>query len=816
MNKNYFKIALRNLRIRKFFTFINIVGLSVGISAALAIFVIVNFDLSFDKFHHDSERIYRVVTDLSYMDKVVARVGLVNGPLPATIKAEVPGIKNVAPFLEIKETDVLIPGSTDLPVKFKKESNIVLANKEYFALFNYKWLAGSSQTALEKPYQVVLTSDQAQKYFPNISYSELLGRTVIYDSIKTAISGIIQAPAHNTDFYFKDFISYNTCLNNADLKNMTRLTEWPNVVWQLFIKIDEQANMHNVEKQINILVNKYNKGFRPGDGQTEHLQPLKDLHFNQDYANFNKGRRANKTTIYSLLAIAGFLLLLGCINFINLSTAQATQRAKEIGIRKTMGSSRWQLVVQFLSETFIVTFFAICIGVALTPLILQLFADFIPPGLSLNYLDGSLLSFLLALLIVVTLLAGLYPAIILSGYKPIVVLNKPAGNDFGNGSGIALRKALSVTQFVIAQFFIMTTLLVNKQIFYALNKDLGFNKDAIINIETPHSTINSNKQQLFKDKISRIPQIEMMSIGSEAPAAENIRAWEVSYKDEKKEIKTSLQQRNGDENYIKVYHIKLLAGRNLIAADSMTAVLVNEKYIHILGLEDPADAIGKAFDYEGNKRIIVGVVADFYQKSLRDAILPMSMQAPHYRFNDNFFHILLKPQAAGSDDWNKAINSMKSAWKEVYPDIAFDYHFFDDEVARFYENEQRTSKLLSWATGLSILISCLGLVGLTIFNTNRRTKEIGIRKVLGASAMQIVKLLSSEITWLVVVSFVVVMPLAWFAMNKWLQSFADRTPISWWIFALSGAIMFFTALLTSAFQTGRAALANPVKSLRNN
>ncbi|WPU98681.1 FtsX-like permease family protein [Mucilaginibacter sp. cycad4] len=816
MKKSYLKIALRNLGARKFFTFINIVGLSVGISAALAIFVIVNFDLSFDKFHQDSERIFRLVTDLSYMDKVVARVGLVNGPLPATIKAEVPGIKIVAPFLEIKETDVLIPDNTESPVKFRKESNIVLANNEYFALFTYKWLAGSSQTALEKPYQVVLTSSQAQKYFPNIPYNQLLGKTVIYDSIKTTVSGIIQTPDNNTDFYFKDFLSYSTCLNNADLKSMARLTEWSNMVWQLFVKIDEHANTANIEKQINVLLNKYNKGFRPGDGQTEHLQPLKDLHFNQDYANFNKGRRANKTALYSLLVVAGFLLLLGCINFINLSTAQATQRAKEIGIRKTMGSSRGQLIVQFLSETFIVTFFAICIAFALTPLILQLFADFTPPDLSLNYLDSNLLLFLLALLITVTLLAGLYPAIILSGYKPISILNSSTSNNMGNSSGILLRKTLSVTQFVIAQFFIMTTLLVNKQVFYALHKDLGFKKDAIINIETPRSTINSNKQQLFKDKISRIPQIEMMSIGSEPPAAENIRAWEVTYKDEKGEIKTSLQQRNGDENYLKVYHIKLLAGRNLMPADSMTAVLVNEKYIHILGFLTPADAIGKSFEYEGNKRMIVGVVADFNQKSLRDPILPISMQAPHYQFNDNFFHILLKPQPAGSTDWNKAISSMQKAWKEVYPDIEFDYHFFDEEIARFYKSEQRTSKLLTWATGLSILISCLGLLGLTIFNTNRRTKEIGIRKVLGASVMQIVRLLSSEIAWLVVVSFVVVMPMAWFAMNKWLQNFAERTPISWWLFVMSGVIMFFTALLVSVFQTGRAALANPVKSLRNN
>ncbi|GGB21857.1 FtsX-like permease family protein [Mucilaginibacter rubeus] len=815
MIKNYFKAALRNFRAHRFFTFVNIVGLAIGVSAALAIYVIVSFDLSFDRFHNDSDRIYRVVTDFSYMDKVVAKLGMVNGPLPAIVKAEATGIKTATRFLEMKNTDVQVPDETSSPVKFRGESSIVLADDEYFNLFNYKWLAGSPATALREPYQVVLTSDQARKYFPNAPYNQLLGKTVIYDSIKTTVSGIVQTPAQNTDFYFKDFISYPTCLHNANLKNMTRLTEWPGVVWQLFIKIDKHANAADIEERINGLLKKYNKELRPGDGQTEHLQSFRDLHFDLVYPNLEKGRRASKTTLYSLLIVAGFLLLLGSINFINLSTAQAAQRAREIGIRKTMGSSRWQLIVQFLSETLVITLVAICIAMVLTPVILKFFADFIPPGVSVNYFDSNLLLFLFTLLITVTLLAGLYPAIILSGYRPVSVLHNLPNKDTGNSGGTLLRKSLSVTQFIIAQFFIMTTLLVNKQVFYALHKDMGFSKDGIINISTPLNTINTNKQQLFKDKISQIPQIDLMSIGSEPPADEKIGVWEVTYNDGKKEVKATLQQRNGDENYLKVYRIKLLAGRNLQPADSLTAVLVNEKYTHMIGFQNPADAVGASFDYEGNKRMIVGVVADFYQKSLRNPIMPMSIQTPHYRFNDRFFHILLKPQTTGNNDWSNAIGRMRKAWTEVYPDIEFDYHFFDEEVARFYDGEQRTSKLLGWATGLSILISCLGLLGLTIFNTNRRTREIGIRKVLGASVTQIVKLLSSEIAGLIILSFILVMPFAWFAMNKWLQSYADRTPINWWIFVLSGIGMLFAAFLTSAFQTIRAASSNPVKSLRN-
>ncbi|WP_114939137.1 ABC transporter permease [Mucilaginibacter endophyticus] len=814
MIKNYFKTALRNFWMHRIVTLINMLGLSIGVSAALAIYIIVSFDLSFDKFHADSDRIYRVVTDFSFMDKVVARLGKVNGPLPAAIKAEVTGVKTAAPFLEMKETNVLIPNQTSVPAKFTHESNIVIADRAYFELFNYSWLAGSARTALQKPYEVVLTSDQARKYFPNVPYNELLGKTVIYDSIKTTVAGVVQTPVQNTDLYFKDFISYATCLSNTDMRNMARLTEWPGVAWQLFIKTDEHANVADIEARINGAVKKFSKDFRPGDEQIEHLQPLRDLHFDPVYANFEKGRRASRATIYSLLVVAGFLLLLGCINFINLSTAQASKRAKEIGIRKTMGSSRWQLITQFLSETCIITFFSICIAIILTPFILNFFSDFIPPGVSFNYLDIKVWLFLFALLIVVTLSAGLYPAIILSGYRPTSVLSGFSDKAGGNSRGILLRRSLSVMQFVIAQFFIMVTLLVNKQVFYALHKDMGFRKAGIINISTPLNLRNTNKQQLFKDKISNIPQIELMSTGSEPPADENIGTWEVTYNDGKKQVKTTVQQRNGDENYLKVYNIKLLAGRNLLPADSMTAVLVNETYIHAIGFRNPADAVGASFDYEGNKRMIVGVVADFHQKSLRDPVAPVSIQAPHYRFNDRFFHILLKPQVAGSNDWSDAISSMKKAWAEVYPDVEFDYHFFDEEVARFYESDRRTSKLLSWATGFSILISCLGLLGFTVFNIGRRTKEIGIRKVLGASVVQLVGLLVSEIAWIIILSFVLVIPFAWVAMNKWLQNFAEHTTISWWIFILSGIGMLFAAILTSGFQTAKAAIANPTKSLR--
>jgi putative ABC transport system permease protein len=819
MIKNYFKIAFRNFGRHKLFTLINIVGLSIGISAALVIYIIVNFDFTFDKNHGDSDKIYRVVTEYSFSGEVGYNGG-VTGPLAGAVKAEATGVKEVVPFFTTGGINVLIPNKTDVPTKFKNQDNLVLADGRYFNLLKYNWLAGSAKTALNEPYQVVLTSTQAKIYFPRLSYSQMMGKTVIYDTIKTTVTGIVQTPIENTDFYFHDFISYSTGLNNAALKDNMQLTEWGSTTSAsvLFIKLADNASPVNVEKQLNALLKKHNPPRKQDAGNTQvfHLQPLSELHFNQNYHNFDNGRVASKTTLYGLLVIAAFLLVLGCINFVNLTTAQASQRAKEIGIRKTMGSTRQQLITQFLSETFLVTLFAVIIAVIVAPFILKLFADFIPPGIKVNYLQHiDVLFFLVILVFVVSILSGFYPALVLSGYKPVDVFKNQAHSATSKSRNALLRKSLTVAQFIIAQFFIMATILVSKQIYYALHKDLGFKKDAIVNINIPYKNMDAGLKQVFKNKISGIPQIELMSIGSAAPSSNSTNSTEVTYKDGKKEIKTDMQQKYGDENYIKVYHIKLLAGRNLRQSDSAKAIIINNTYAKVLGFKNPSNAIGKVLDYNDKKSEIIGVVADFYQKSLHAPIKPLAILIPQSKFGSRAFHIALKSQTAGGNEWKKAISSMEKAWKEVYPEEDFEYHFFDADIAKFYDQEQHTSTLLTWATGLSIFISCLGLLGLAMYTTNQRTKEIGVRKVLGATVTQIVTLLSTELILLIVLAFVIVTPLAWLAMNKWMENFADRTTISWWIFLLSGAGMLLAALITLSLQTVKAAVANPVKSLRS-
>ncbi|WP_114938009.1 ABC transporter permease [Mucilaginibacter endophyticus] len=821
MFKNYFKIALRSFWRHKFFTFVNVIGLSIGISSALVIYLIVHFDFTFNQNFDDSSRIYRVVSNYTFSGEEAHNRG-VSGAVPEAVRNNVSGVELTAPFFELSQPNVLVPGKGGVSVKFKLQDNVILADGRYFSMFKYNWLAGSAKTALNAPNQTVLTADQATKYFPKLSYSEMIGRVVTYDTISAAITGIVEPLKGNNDFAFHDFLSYSTAKNNKALSDELRSDDWGGTTSSsiLFVKLAPSASVSNFEKQLNLILKKNNppKPENKGNSRNFTLQPLRDLHFNNIYYTFSSGRVADKPTLYGLLAIAAFLLLLGCINFVNLTTAQATQRAKEIGVRKTMGSSRAQLVIQFLCETFFITIIAVVISVVLAPVILKLFKDFIPVGIKLDLLhQPNLFIFLFLLTIVVSLLSGFYPAALLSGYKPVLVLKNQASSNSSKTRNAWLRKSLTVTQFVIAQFFIMATVLVSKQINYALNKDMGFKKDAILIINSPWKNRTRSKNQVFKNKLLALPQVSLISLGKDAPSSSGTNSTESSYNDGKKEIKVELYERMGDPNYINVYGIKLLAGRNIQYSDSTSGLLINNTYAKILGFKSPNDAVGKYIDkFNGDKKMqIVGVVNDFHLESIRSTIKPTCIHINNGYYNSGTFHIALKPQTAGGNEWKKAIASMEKAWKEIYPEDDFEYHFFDENIAKFYDAEQHTSTLLTWATGLSIFISCLGLLGLAIYNTNQRTKEIGVRKVLGATVTQIVTMLSTELVMLIGLAFILVTPLAWYAMNKWMESFADRTTISWWIFVVSGGGMLLTALITSSFQTIRAALANPTKSLRS-
>jgi len=820
MIKNYFKIAFRSFWRHKLFTLINIIGLSIGISASVVIFLIVHYDFTFDKFHQDSERIYRVVSDFEFQGQKSYSYG-VTTPLAAAVRSEVTGIEYVAPLYTLGP-DVSIPNYKGAKPKiFKAQDRVTLADKGYFKIFKYKWLAGSAETSLNEPNQTVLSSEQAKLYFPSLSYQQMLGKIVTYDTLKTTVTGIVQTLTENTDFTFHHFISYSSSTANKALGDNMQLTSWgsTNSACGLFIKILPKANPATIKKQLAGLMKKYNPPAPNSNGSSAfNLQPLSDIHFDQLYGTFDFSSTANKNTLYGLLAIAAFLLVLGCINFINLTTAQATQRAKEIGIRKTMGSSRKQLIFQFLSETFLITLFAVIISIVLTPVILKLFGDFISPNIKADLLGTlDIILSLIGLTLVVSVLAGFYPALMLSGYKPVAVLKNQAQSNSSKTRNAWLRKSLTVSQFIIAQFFIMATVLVSKQIYFALHKDIGSRKDAILYVTAPYKVRTVALNKLLLNKFRTIPQIEMAGLANAAPFSGNTNSTIAIYKNGKTESKTAVEIKSGDENYIGIYGIKLLAGRNIQVTDTGKALVINNSFAKLMGFKTPQDAIGKVIEkYNGQQNVrIVGVVTDFYERSIHTAIKPLVVAYGTGDYQTGTLHVRLKRETAGGNEWKTAIAAMTREWKKIYPNDDFSYQFYDESIKQFYNVEQHMAELLRWATGLCILISCLGLIGLAIYTTNQRTKEIGVRKVLGATVAQIVRLLSAELVWLIVLASVVVTPFAWYAMNYWLQGFAERTSISWWIFATSAIGMLLAAIFTSSFQTIKAAIANPVKSLRS-
>jgi len=817
MIKNYFKTAWRNFRHNKFFSLINMMGLSIGISASLVIFLIVRYDFSFDKFEKDGSRIYRVVSDYTFSGKPYHTSG-VPGAMPLAVKNEVTGLDVVAPFRTWNDgVKVTVPGEKGKQVViFKKQTHIAFADENYFRLLQYTWIAGSPATSLQEPYQVVLTEDNAKLYFPKLSASEVAGKEIYFnDTVRTIITGIVKGPRENTDFTFKTFIAKAT-LETPGLKPQDG-DEWgsTNSASQLFIKLAAGTTPKQIEDQIAVI---FKKNYRQSD-QTLHittthgLQPLNDIHFNANYDNFDQ-RLAHKPTLYGLLAVGAFLLLLGCINFINLTTAQASKRAKEIGIRKTMGSSKRQLILQFLSETFLLTLVAAIVSVGLTPFLLRVFADFIPEGMHFNLTQQpGILLFLLLIVLVVSLLSGFYPAMILSSFQPVLVLKNYTDINTGKAGSAWMRKALTVSQFVIAQVFIIATILVGKQISYTLNKDLGFKKDAIIYFETNYNDPDPGHRFVLMDKLKAIPGVAMISLGNSPPSSNNQGTRILKYRDGKKEIETNAEKKFVDTNYLKLYHLKLLAGTNLPYSDTIHSLIINETYAHVLGFKDPQQAIGKYLEWDKDSRDpIVGVIADFHQKSLHEPIRPLVISS--HGTEELMFSIALQPQNTEGTVWKTAISKIEKAFKEIYPKDDFEYSFFDADIAKYYKAEQDISKLLMWATGLAIFISCLGLLGLVIYITNQRKKEIGIRKVIGATVTQIISLLSKDFLKLIIIAFIIAIPVAWYGANKWLENFAYKTTLSWWVFLAGGLIMFLIALMILCIRTFKAAMANPVKSLR--
>ena len=808
MLRNFFVIALRNLVKSPGLSGIKIIGLGIGVCGCIIVFLLANLELSFDHHHTKGEGVYRVYTQFSGVYTGHNRA--VPLPFPEAFRERVTGVEAVSQVLTNNYDVTIKEGGTEK--KFAKPNYFAFIDSNYFKVFpDYKWIAGNPGV-LKDPYSVVLTESKAKIYFGEADLTSLLGKRVIYrDSLEVTVAGIIADPPANTDFNFTDFVSLSTT-QSGWLKKELDFAEWGSVSssWMCMIRLSDGTQTTNIEELLKkIGKERDEKSTSPGQTlntfTTFALQPLSDIHFNTDIGTWDDGRSTTSMgTIKALVAIAVLLLLVAVINFVNLETAQALRRAKEVGMRKAMGGTRTNLITFFVAESFVITFIAVVLSIPLAKLTIMMFSEFLPKELSINMADPMLLMFFLGLTVFVTILSGIYPALVLSSYQPVVAL-KINRNADRSGSAF-LRKILTVFQFTFSQALIAGAMIVGLQIAWMLNKDLGFNHDAVVTINPPWWEKKS-KRELLRNEIEKMSFVSMVTQTSRPAIAQGFSSTTLIYNDGKEDIPYTVNVTDGDTSYLRVFGLQLIAGRNIQPVDSLGEIVINETYADKLGIA-PIDMIGKDVKTGGGKaHHVVGVLKDFHHASLHKTIEPWFYR---HQANSSIMAVRLEKNA----DVASALEQIKEAGKNVYGDAKLSIAFMDETVQKFYQSERRISKLANTATILAIFISCLGLLGLASFTAIQRTKEIGIRKVLGASVKSIVTLLSRDFLVLTLISFVIAVPIAWYGGNQWLDTFPYRMDLGVWIFLVAGAASVVVSLVTVGIQAVKAAVVNPVDSLR--
>ncbi len=816
MLRNYLTIALRTLARNRLTSLLNVAGLSVGIAACLVIYLIVQFELNFDRGVPQADRVCRLVSDFKFGGEDYHNRGL-SAPIPLALR-HVPGAEAVAALHEAGFQGVEVPRDGAEPLKFRPEKGeynaVAFTEPAFFAILPREWLAGSPQASLSKPGQIVLTEWQARLYFgeatPAVVGRRLVGQQ-FRDTLALTVSGLVRDLDAPSNFDYRAFVSLSTLTSSKKRSDNVGLDQWDNTnsSSQCLVKLAPGTDPKRFGEQATRLAESHVKRDANEDKRWLRLQPLADVHFNADYGG---GHVAHRPTLLVLGVVGLFLLLLACINFINLATAQSTRRAREIGVRKTLGSARRQLVLQFLGETLLLTGAAAVLALVLAGGALAYLGDLVPKGVVLDLTGPHLYAFLLAVAVVTALLAGLYPGLLVSRLSLVKALRNQVGGPAGS---VGLRRVLIVGQFVVAQVFIVGALLVGQQLRFLVNTDLGFQREAIVTFGVPTSAFFSGDKNgarfTLAERIRKLAGVERVSMSNQTPIAGGWSTTVMEFSGKKDKLKINVYLKNADTAYLGLYGLQLAAGRNLLPSDTAREMLVNETLARQIGFQRPAEAVGKFLESDGKKLPIVGVVRDFHHRSLHTAIQPTALMGG----KQGLFTTNVRFRRSGAEGFDQTLAQLKPLWTSTYPNDPFEPKFFDEAVADLYGKERNLGKLVTLATGLAVFISCLGLFGLVTFTAQRRTKEIGIRKVLGASVASLVGLLSREFVLLVGVAVVIASPLAWWGVCRWLDDFAYKITIQWWMFAGAGLLAVGIALLTVGFQSVKAALTNPVKSLRN-
>ncbi len=801
MFKSYITISFRNLRKNSNNTVINVVGLAISISACLFIYLITKFESSFDDFHKNTDRIFRVVSEIKRPEGDIY-VADVPYALPQGLRIDYPQLEKVSAIYGDQNTQVSVMDNNNnvSNKKFKEDIGVFWADPAFFEMFNFKWLSGSPHSSLAEPNTAALTKETAEKYFGN--WQDAIGRTIQLNNKEIfKITGIINTIPSNSDFPLKVVVSYST-FQKADFMN-----EYVGMRGGSYCFVTLPAGYS--ANRFNNDLREFVKRHKPAQFQfAGHIvQPLREMHFDGRFGNYNQ-RTFGKELISTLILIAVFLLIIACVNFINLATARAVSRSKEVGIRKVLGSNRTSLVLQFLGETALVALGAVVVAIGITQLALPYIRNLLNIPISMNVINNwQIIPFLIIVILSVTVLAGFYPAFILSGFKPITALkNKITSRMTGT---ISLRRGLVVFQFIIAQALIIGTLVVVSQMRYFNNAQLGFEKDSIINVPIPDDDQGRSKANALRLQLLEYSGIKSASLCI-APPIENgghKSAFRFDHSDKLSDFDANLKW--ADTAYFNTYKMKLAAGRLYSQADTVREFVVNECLLRKLGIRDPQEAIGKQLNLWDGTIIapIVGVVKDFSTTSLKDPIEPVIMGTRQAEYR-------MLGVKLGTDNLHNTLNYISAIWAKTYPQNVYEYQFMDDKIASFYKQEKQLAELYKLFAIIAISISCFGLYGLVSFMATQRVKELGIRKILGASIGNIIYLFAREFTLLVSIAFIIASPIAYLFMNRWLQQFAFRIDLGVTIFLITGLSSLAITWLVVGYKVIKVAFISPVKRLR--
>jgi ABC-type antimicrobial peptide transport system permease subunit len=783
------------------------------------IFIIIQFQTSFDNFHSKKERIYRVLTESHHAETgTISYEKNVPFPMPSGLKTEFPQLEQVAPVYASHNDELQVLDDNGTPVKkFKEQSGVFYTEPSFFKIFDFPLLAGSYES-LKDPNNVLLTKEIAQTYFGD--WKTAIGKTIkltgtysigagLFQSPPVAlkVSGILATMPANTDFQLKLVIAYGTDFT-GDKQYGFAQPDWngTSADFGCYVLLPPHISVGNFNQQLRA----YSRKVLPADNKnSEILQPLSTVHYDTAAGNYS-----NKIISHQLLnvlwLIASFILLIACVNFINLSTVQAVNRAKEVGVRKVLGSNKWQLQIQFMVETFLIVISAVILAAGVTFSVLPYVNQLLELPLSFNIHNRpAIILFLLSVTIVVTALAGFYPSIVLSRFNPVNALKSKL--TVKTVKGISLRRGLVVFQFIIAQALIIGTLIIVKQMNYFMNQPLGFDKDAIVNVPFRPDSTGSKLTDYLRQELLQVNGVQAVTFSSNTPVEDdNNRFTKLKFDHSIKDEDFQAIVKFADNDYVQTYKLKLVAGRNLLPSGMTREFLVNESFVKSLGLKNPEEILNKEVSIWGDviKCPVVGVVKDFNDRSLRQRVAPLIIATNSTMYRQASIKL-------ATTNISSTMQSVQKIWQKTFPDYVYEYRFLDDKIADFYKQENQLSQLYKIFAAIAIFLSCLGLYGLASFMAVQRIKEIGIRKVLGATASNIVYLFSKEFILLISIAFVIATPVAWFFMHQWLQNYPFRIELSWWIFLIGGLASVLIALITVCFQAIKAAIANPVKSLRS-